>query len=117
MSEAARAAMPDREIHEAPQYELREGADAVLAADAGLRSFVDETCAAVREVFGAAGKLAVSRYQDPDAPEGGPSLYLLVRTVLDAATAGGLLERFDEAWWLENAPRAGGKLEVSLEFA
>lgn len=98
-------------------YELREGAGAILAADAPLRAFVDETCAEIREVFGTSGELAIARYQDPDAPESGPSLYLLVRTTLEASIAGPLLDRFDEAWWLDNAPRAQGKLEVSLEFA
>jgi hypothetical protein len=97
-------------------YVVREGAAAILDAAAGLRAFLDETCVELRAIFGVTAELAVTRYEDPDAPESDASLYVLVRTALDADSAGRLLDRFDGEWWLDNAPRAGGRVEVSLEF-
>jgi hypothetical protein len=82
-----------------------------------LHAFLDETCAEIRKVFGSAGDLAISSFEDPEAPERNPTLFVLVRTTLDTKTAGDLLDRFDETWWLDNAMRAEGKIEVSLEFA
>jgi hypothetical protein len=100
-----------------PAYELRAGTEPILREAPELRAFLDETCAELRRVFGSAGELAVTSFEDPEAPEGKPALFVLVRTMLDAKAAGDLLDRFDDAFWLDNAPRAGGMLEVSLEFA
>jgi hypothetical protein len=122
MGEPARAREADRSararhLSGAPSsYVLREGAETILDAAAGLRAFVEETCVELRKVFGVTAELAVTRYEDPDAPESAASLYVLVRTALDATSAGGLLDRFDDGWWLDNAPRAAGRVEVSLEF-
>jgi hypothetical protein len=100
-----------------PAYELRAGTEPILRDAPELRAFLDETCRELRKVFGSAGQLAVTRFEDPEAPAGTPALFVLVRTMLDAKAAGDLLDRFDDAFWLDNAPRAGGLLEVSLEFA
>jgi hypothetical protein len=127
MGDPARATGEDRTLRarrldgvvdaKASAYELRSGAEPLLHRAPDLRTFLEETCAEIRKVFGAATELAVTSFEDPEEPEGKPSLFLLVRTTLDATTAGDLLDRFDEAWWLDNAPRAEGKIEVSLEFA
>ncbi|MBI4704639.1 MAG: hypothetical protein HY744_26340 [Deltaproteobacteria bacterium] len=97
-------------------YEVRPGAEDILAREPSLALFLPEVCAKVREVFGGDADLALERFDDPEAPQSEPMLFVLVKTRLDGRTAATALERFHEEWWLDNMGRAQGKLEVSVEF-
>jgi hypothetical protein len=99
-----------------PFVRVEAGAAPILRDGPDLRAFLEETCAAIRKVFAGTSEFVVRRFEDPESPESTPSLMLLVRTALDADAASRLLERFDVTWWLDNAPRGDGRLEVSIEF-
>ena len=88
----------------------------MLQENSQLRAFLDETCMQLRRFFGPESEFAVQRFEDPESSESLPTLFLLVKTKLEAEAASALLNRFDEEWWLDNASCGGGKIEVSLEF-
>lgn len=98
-------------------YAVREGADALLAAEPGLAYLLLEECGELRKVFGRDAEIVVEPTEDPEGADVAPMLFALVRTEMEGREAAEALIRFNDAWWLDNMRRANGKLEVSVEFA
>jgi len=75
-----------------------------------------EACSELRKVFGDGVDIVVERADDPEGTDIEPMLFALVQTSLDGQEAAQALDRFNDAWWLDNMARARGALEVSVEF-
>jgi len=69
----------------------------------------------LRDIFGEKGKASLSVTTDPEV-EDWEYLVVAIHTTLPADQAQAQLDAFGEAWWLENLPRAKGKLLFTLEF-
>ena len=98
-------------------FTVRDGADALLAAEPRLAYLLLEVCVELRKVFGRDAEIAVEPSEDPEGVDVTPMLFALVRTHMDGRAAAETLDRFNDGWWLDNMGRANGKLEVSVEFA
>ncbi len=97
-------------------YELREGAEAFLQEHPDVRALMLEAGAKLREYFGAETEFAVEVFRDPESFEAPNMLFLGVKTSLEVEEAHAILERFNDAWWYDNANKAK-LLNVSLEYA
>jgi hypothetical protein len=93
----------------------RQGTRELLLRWPELREVVPEAFRKLTDSFGASAQIVLDRFDDPEAEEEGPILYLVVRTDLEADAAREALDRLDE-WWLMNEERANGRLQISLEF-
>ncbi len=80
-----------------------------------LLLLLKESVDPLREIFGDETMLSVSVETDPEV-EDWEYLVIAVRTTLPADQAQAQLDAFDAAWWLDNLPRAQGKLLFTLEF-
>jgi hypothetical protein len=69
----------------------------------------------IKTVFGFETGLALEVFTDPDDDDG-QQLFVLIRTALPVDEALAQLERLDEAWWLDAAPRAEGWLNLDVEY-
>jgi hypothetical protein len=45
-----------------------------------------------------------------------PELFVYIQTPLPVTAAREKLEQLDEEWWLDALPRAGGRLNIALEY-
>jgi len=105
---------PVPRLPEALSY--RRGARDLLLRWPELREVIPEAYERVTEAFGSSAQIVLDRYDDPEAEEENPILYLVVRTELEADGARQAMNRFDEDWWLANETGAEGHLYVSVEF-
>lgn len=81
-----------------------------------LSDLVNEARDALRNVFGPGTALRLATFVDPESDSQKSTIFLFVQTSMSATAASELLDRFDEAWWLDNVERAGNDLQISLEF-
>lgn len=79
-----------------------------------LVPLIREVSSRVNDYFGSV-PFFLERFLDPDSPDDG-KLVVSILSDLDPDAADAALERFDEEWWLDNLPRADGKLCVTLEI-
>lgn len=98
------------------KYESTHDADMLLSQSPGLRTILDEAADKIRAVFGADTRLCLKVFENPESPEPDRSLFLFIMTSLEPESAIGLLNHFDELWWIDNASRANGALEISIEY-
>lgn len=96
--------------------EVREGVEEFLRDHPELGPFLHETAAKVRESFGRETALALATFQERESSSAPVEFFLLVKTPLDVPEARARMDRFDDAWWLDNMNRFDGLLHVALEF-
>jgi len=89
--------------------------DAFLKRYPFLVRLLKESAEPCRRHFGETALLSVTVENDPEV-ESWEYLVIAVQTALPADQAQAQLDAFDAAWWLENLPRAQGKLLFTLEF-
>jgi hypothetical protein len=68
----------------------------------------------IRQHFGSGVEMALEVVADPEAL-GDKQLFVLIRTELPRKVAREQLAELDQAWWLNELPRAEGKMEIALE--
>ena len=100
-----------------PDIDCRPGAAELLLQWPAVRALVVEAATQLRSVFGRSAGFALERFDDPEAEEPTTQLYLLVCTSEELSDAMAALRRFDEQWWIDNVPRAQGRLVIDLEPA
>jgi hypothetical protein len=81
-----------------------------------LLPILEEASKKLREFFGQEPALILKSFVAPDSPSEEPTLFLLIGTRLSAEDAGAIMDRFEEAWWFDNAHRTE-HLHINLEFA
>jgi hypothetical protein len=96
--------------------EFHEGALDLLRRWPELSVLIQEAACKLRESFGASAQIVLERFDDPEAENEDPSLYLVVETTLRALDARQALDRFEDNWWMENAERSNNRLHFSVEF-
>ncbi len=89
--------------------------DAFLARYPFLLPLLTEALGPLREAFGAALQLGVTVEHDPEGA-GWEDLRVDITTALPVDAADHCLEAFATRWWLDNLPRAQGKLFFTLAF-
>ena len=94
----------------------RQGTMELLLRWPELREVIPEAFRKLKDAFGASAQIVLDRFDDPEAEEEEPIVYLVVRTELEADAAREALDRLDDEWWLTNEERAKGRLQISLEF-
>jgi hypothetical protein len=80
-----------------------------------LRPILQESLDPLRKIFGETAPLAVYVETDPEVDDW-EYLVIALRTTFSADQAQAQLDAFGAAWWLEQLPRAQGKLLFTLEF-
>ena len=81
---------------------LTPEAEVVVSDASGGRHFLDEACAAAREVYGDAFVGAtVSLSYDPDGSDSSPCLDLRLRAKGARQELRRMLKQFDRSWWLD----------------
>lgn len=120
------AELIDREIHRktleqinvlAREYEIRNPSEvaAFLTENKSLIDWLEEIPARLREHFGAAQKLVLRFFLDPEDSTA-HCLHVRIPTKLESQTARELLGKFDENWWSENEINCNFKIFVNLDF-
>jgi len=79
-----------------------------------LLALLEESHTYLRQHFPLA-PLRLQVHHDPEAV-GVSELVVSIVTRLSADEALDLLDQFDQAWWLTNAPRAHGELVITLSY-
>jgi hypothetical protein len=85
-----------------------------LATNGFLLPLLKESAQEIRKRFGQETALVLRMSVNPDGED--RELFINIQTPLPFAEAFPLLERIDEEWWLDNASKANGKLELILEY-
>lgn len=87
-----------------------------LDAHPQITPLLHEAAVAVRDHFGDDARIAIEVYHDPEAATHA-ELYALIQTPLALSSDEALrrLDAFDEGWWLDAMPRAGGLLTIGVE--
>lgn len=99
----------DLEIRDRSQLEEIE------ARAPGLKALIIEAAEHVKGKFRGLASAVVE--VDPSEEPGEPGqAHLVVETSIDAVRARALLDELDEAWWLGNLHRAGGRLSLGLRL-
>ena len=70
----------------------------------------------VERVFGSDAPVVLAVVENPEAADSLPELFVYIQTPLPVAAAREKLEQLDEEWWLDALPRAGGRLNIALEY-
>ncbi len=70
----------------------------------------------VERVFGSDALVVLAVVENPEAVDSLPELFVYVQTPLPVTAAREKLEQLDEEWWLDALPRAGGRLNIALEY-
>jgi hypothetical protein len=91
------------------------GVEAFLARYPFLAPLLTEALPALEAAFGAERPFVVAVERDPEVA-GWEDLVVLVETPLDVEAAATRLDTFETTWWLDQLPRAQGKLFFTLEF-
>lgn len=92
-----------------------QAVEAFLAQYPFLIPVLTEALVPLAEAFGTETPLVVAVETDPEVA-GWEELRVDVETALPVEEADRRLEAFDTAWWLDNLPRAAGKLFFTLAF-
>ncbi len=120
------AELIDREIHAktleqinvlALEYEVRDPSKVAefLSENLFLLDLLKEIPAQIRKFFGNGQKLILEFFWNPEDPAW-HQVHVLVPTKLSVDEAFATMEKFDEAWWLENFARADMKLQILKEY-
>lgn len=115
---AALAASADIEIKQlAKDYQFNDGAsvESFLSRHASLLSLLREAHHQIKSVFGFDTDIALEVFTDPDSDDGS-QLFALILTALPVNEALAQLERLDQNWWFDAAPRAAGLLNLDVEY-
>jgi hypothetical protein len=107
---------PTPDAPPAPVFAMGEGEEIFLREHPGLQPVVAEAALKLREYFGPGAALALERFRDPEAPSAPEELHLVVQTKLGSDEARAAMDRFDDAWWLDNMERGEHLLHVTMEF-
>jgi hypothetical protein len=70
----------------------------------------------VERVFGSDAPVVLAVVENPEAVDSLPELFVYIQTPLPVTAAREKLEQLDEEWWLDALPRAGGRLNIALEY-
>lgn len=93
-----------------------EPVERFLAEHPGVTQVLLEAKKPLRDAFGKGVQVSVTVTSNPEVAEG-EFLVSRIQTSLSARQARSRLDRFDETWWLDNAPRAEGQLIFTIAFA
>jgi len=88
--------------------------ESFLEENPSLAGLLFAAHAVIRRYFGSEVKSALEVVADPEAL-GDKQLFVLIRTEHPRNVARELLAELDKAWWLNELPRAEGKMEIALE--
>jgi hypothetical protein len=92
-----------------------EAVEAFLARYPFLAPLLTEALPQLEAAFGADTPFVVAVDRDPEVA-GWEDLVVLIETPLDVEAAADRLDTFETTWWLDQLPRAQGKLFFTLEF-
>lgn len=120
------AELIDREVHAktleqinvlAREYEIRNPSKVAefLSENLFLLDLLKEIPTQIRKVFGKRQNLALEFFWNPEDPTW-HQIHVLVPTKLSVDEAFSEMEKFDNAWWLENFGRANMKLQILKEY-
>ena len=115
---AALAVSADIEIKQlAKDYQFKDEAsvESFLSRYASLLLLLREAHHQIKSVFGFDTDIALEVFTDPDSDDG-PQLFALIRTALPVNEALTQLERLDQNWWFDAAPRAACLLNLDVEY-
>ncbi len=76
---------------------------------------IEEARIRLNQAFGPSAEIAVKTSVDPNEPEGTPITFVVARIDMEPAEAGAILDRLDDDWWLDQLPRAEGRVNISYE--
>lgn len=101
----------------ARDYEIRnpEKVGEFIGKNLFLIDLLEEIPAQIRKFFGNEQKLILDFFWNPEDPTW-HQVHVLVPTKLSIDEAFATMEKFDEAWWLENFGRADMKLQILREY-
>lgn len=80
-----------------------------------LLDLLEEIPAQIRKVFGKKQELILEFFWNPEDPTW-HQLHVLLPTKLSVDEAFSMMEKFDDAWWLDNFARADMKLQILKEY-
>jgi len=87
-----------------------------LAEHPGVTQVLLEAKKPLQDAFGKDIQVAVAVTSNPEIAAG-EFLLSSIQTSLSARQAHTRLDKFDETWWLDNAPRVQGQLIFTVAFA
>jgi hypothetical protein len=101
----------------AREYEIRNPSKVAefLSENLFLLDLLKEIPAQIRKFFVEAQPLILEFFWNPEDPTW-HQLHVLVPTKFSVDEAFSTMEKFDEAWWLENFARADMKLQILKEY-
>jgi hypothetical protein len=91
-----------------------EATTSMLSSNPPLARFVEEVADHMMDYFRNA-EVVVERFVDPEATTPVPLLFVVAKVVMSPDDAMGLLDRFDDEWWLDNKSRGAGIVRVSVD--
>jgi hypothetical protein len=92
-----------------------EPVEQFLARHPDVTQVLLEATKPIQEVFGKNAQVSLAVTRDPDIADE-EFLVSSIQTSLSAQQASTRLSRFDDLWWLENAPRVEGQLMFTVAF-
>jgi len=93
-----------------------EPVERFLAAHPTVSQVLLDAKAPLQDAFGKDVQVSVTVTSNPEIADG-EFLVGSVQTSLSAGQAHARLDTCDESWWLDNAPRAQGRLLFTIAFA
>ena len=79
------------------------------------QALVEEARQRLSAAFGAAAVIRVHRSNDPAEPEAAPITFVTATVKMEPDQAMAIMDRLDDEWWLDQLPRAEGRVNISFE--
>lgn len=115
---AADASVPDKIDTLATVFDFRDEAAVrtFLAANADLLPLIDQLPSKIAAYLPTDARLVLEIVEDPEDDDARPGLFALIPTRLGSREARRRLDNLSRDWWLGAYRRAGGRLNLDVEY-